>query len=284
MTFTGAPLSEELEITGSPEATVHLAVEGADDANIVVKLCDVSPDGRSTLVTTGWARVRGGQSRSLEQRVRLWATSYVVQAGHRLRLSVSCSDFPRIWPTRTNPRIRLGTGGRTSSMVRVPSVPRAELPEVNLPVPDPNVKRTPHDIEGVPRWQIVQDPASGSVAVTTGIRSAIRTPGGDGRFEIDRTGRASVTAGRPDSARVEGEATIRLQTPQGAGVTIQSRLRVTHDGQDYHASVTVDGEKIFERDWSSGSTRAADGRMDVADGHRQVKDARARARVRDRAP
>jgi hypothetical protein len=87
--------------------------------------------------------------------------------------------------------------------------------------------------------------------VSTGIRSAIRSTGGDGRFEIDRTGRASVSATRPDSARVEGEATIRLQTPQRSNVVVRSRLRVTQDGQDFHASVTVDDQIIFDRHWAS---------------------------------
>jgi hypothetical protein len=250
LAFTGEPIPSDLEITGSPQATLYLAVDTADEAHIVVKLCDVAPDGRSSLITTGWARA--GHRPVGELHVPLWATSYVVPAGHRLRVSVSCSDFPRIWPTRTNPKLRVATGARTPSAVSLPTVPPADLPQLKLPVPDPSVKRTPHDIEGVPRWQIIREPAKGAVSVTTGIRNAIGTPAGDGRFEIDRVGRATVTAGRPDSARVEGEATIRLETPQGAHVTVQSRLRVTQNGQDYHASVTVDGQKIFERDWSSG--------------------------------
>jgi uncharacterized protein len=260
MTFTGDPLTEPLEITGSPEATVYVALDEGADANLVLKLCDVAPDGHSALITTGWAKARrrpsgdhadSAPTEPLVLRVSLWATSYVVQAGHRLRVSVSCSDFPRIWPTRSNPRIRLATGGSTPSAVRLPVVPSAEMHAPDLPVPDPNVKRTPFDIEGTPRWQIVHDLAAGSVVVSTGIRSAIRSVGGDGRFEIDRTGRASVSATRPDSVRVEGEATIRLQTPQGSSVTVRSRLRVTQDGQDFRASVKVDGQIIFERQWAS---------------------------------
>ncbi len=228
-----------------------------EEAHIVVKLCDVARDGRSTLITTGWARVVNRPMQILH--VPLWATSYVVPAGHCLRVSVSCGDFPRIWPTRTNPRIRLATGGRTLSAVRLPVVPPADLPELKLPVPDPNVRRTPHDIEGTPRWEIIREPANGAVSITTGIHNAIHTPAGDGRFEIDRIGRASVTADRPDGAHVEGEATIRLKTSQGSHVTVQSRLRVTQDGQRYHASVTVDGQKIFERDWSSGLSDTVEG-------------------------
>ena len=264
ITFTGEPLAEALEITGSPDATLYLSVDPPDDVHLVVKLCEVSPAGESTLVTTGWHRISAreasdhGRSGVVECRVPLWATSYLVTAGHRLRVSVSGSDFPRIWPTRTNPRLRLATGGLSPSAIRLPVVPWAETPAGTLPVPDPSVKRTPLDIEGTPRWQIIREPASGAVTVTTGIRSAIRTVSGDGRFEIDRTGRAFVMTARPDSARVEGEATIRLQTGEGSNVTVQSRLRITQDGQNYHASVTMDGQRIFERDWSSGSSRTSD--------------------------
>lgn len=286
MTFTGEPLPGPLEITGSPEATVHLGVDSTDELHLVVKLCEVAPDGRSTLIATGWQRVtarqladhrRSGAPAHLELRVPMWATSYLVPAGHRLRVSVSGSDFPRIWPTRTNPRIRLATGGRTASAIQLPVVPPATTPEGRLPVPDPNVKRTPMDIEGVPRWQIIHEPAARAVTVTTGIRNAIRTVSGDGRFEIDRTGRAFVMASRPDSARVEGEATIRLLTSKGSNVTVQSRLRVTQDGQDYHASVTMDGQRIFERDWSSGRPRSGEKvRPGVDGGHAINKKTRAR--------
>ena len=125
------------------------------------------------------------------------------------------------------------------------------MPVPDLPVPDPNVSRTPLDIEAVPRWQIVRDLATDTVVVSTGIRSAIQSPGRDGRFEIDRVGRASVSVAKPDGAFVEGEATIRLLTPQGSSVTVQSRLRITQNGQDFRASVNVDGQMIFNRQWAS---------------------------------
>ena len=61
-----------------------------------------------------------------EFRVPLWATSYHVAQGHRLRVSVSCADFPRLWPTRTNPQIRVFCGGRSkASAIRLPLVPPA---------------------------------------------------------------------------------------------------------------------------------------------------------------
>src|SRR4029450_351813 len=56
LTFTSEPLEQAVEITGSPDATVYAALEEGEDVNLVVKLCDVSPDGHSSLITTGWRK------------------------------------------------------------------------------------------------------------------------------------------------------------------------------------------------------------------------------------
>jgi hypothetical protein len=66
-------------------------------------------------------------------------------------------------------------------------------------------------------------------------RSQCRGPGGSGHLGEE-----------------PGNTEQKLQTALGSHVTVQSRLRVTQDGQDCYASVTVDGQEIFERDWSTG--------------------------------
>jgi putative CocE/NonD family hydrolase len=266
ITFTGEPLSSDHEVTGSGDATLFVVLDEGEDLHLVVKLCDVAPDGHSTLVTTGWLnashRLTPGKPVSpplgevLEYHVPLWCTSYVVPAGHRLRVSVSCSDFPRIWPTRTNPRIRLAAGGATPSSVCLPIVPAGDSMESALPVPDATVKRTPLEIEAKARWGIARDMGDGNVVVSTGVRTAIESVSRDGRFEIDRTGRASVSAARPDGAFVEGESTIRLRTPQGSDVLVAARLRITLDSQDYRASVRVDGQVVFDGHWDSQRPRS----------------------------
>jgi hypothetical protein len=263
--FTGEPLTEDLEITGSPRALVHLALDEGDELNLVVKLCDVSPDGHSSLVTTGW--LRGTHRRSHEQpapipatetlayHVPLWATSYRVPAGHRLRVSISCADFPRIWPTRINPLIRVTTGPAGPSAVELPTVPAATTPVRELPVPAPSVSRTPLDIEATPRWSVEHDHAAGSVIVTTGIHSASLPVSRLGRFQIDRTGRAHVTADRPAAAVLVGEARIDIQSPGGSSVVVDGQVRVTLADQHFTGRVTVDGQVVFERHWG----RAAPG-------------------------
>jgi putative CocE/NonD family hydrolase len=93
----------------------------APDTDWMVRLCDVWPDGRSMPVCDGILRAR--YRNSLERQelmvpgqvyrfdVDLWATAQVFQAGHRLRVQVTSSDFP--WYDRN-----LNTGGPFGEEVR----------------------------------------------------------------------------------------------------------------------------------------------------------------------
>jgi hypothetical protein len=260
LTYTGEPLPQDVEISGSPEAILYVALEEGDDVNLVVKLCEVAPDGRSALITTGWLKgshraaharpesVRTGEV--YEFRVPLWATSYQVPQGHCLRVSVSCADFPRLWPTQTNPRIRLFFGGGSRlSQIRLPLVPPAMISGPGISFPDPAVNRAPLAIDFTPQWKIEHDLATGTQTVITGQRSVMRTPNRDGKIELDHTATASVAVSRPDAARVEGETTMTLQTPSNSSVVVETHSWVTQIGMTLSGRVMVDGRLFFEKQW-----------------------------------
>lgn len=260
LAYTSEPLLWPLEITGSPTATLYIALEEGENVNLVVKLCDVAPDGRSTLITTGW--LNGNHRTSYVQpqvltkgevtefRVPLWATSYQVSQGHCLRVSVSCADFPRIWPTSTNPHIRLFFGGGLRlSAIRLPIVPPAVIPGPEVQLPDPTINRIPLSIDFTPRWTITQDLAQGTVKVTTGEHPILWTSARDGKLDLDHTATATVPASRPDTARVEGETTITLQTPGHSIVVVTTKSWVTQNGLVLSGHITVDGQLFFEKHW-----------------------------------
>lgn len=101
--WTSEILSSPLEITGPVRALLHVSTSGRD-TDFVVKLCDVHPDGRTYNVCDGVLRLslRDGRTRRpvnpgerLAVEVDLWATSMVFRPGHRLRVLVTSSDFPR---------------------------------------------------------------------------------------------------------------------------------------------------------------------------------------------
>ena len=77
----------------------------------MAKLCDVYPTGEARRIADGACRLDGGSMRSCS--VDLGHTGYRIRPGHRLRLEVSSSAFPRyIWHpgTTTTRGTRSGAG------------------------------------------------------------------------------------------------------------------------------------------------------------------------------
>ncbi|MGN6187513.1 MAG: CocE/NonD family hydrolase [Conexibacter sp.] len=98
--FTSEPLERDLEVTGRVRLVLH-AASSAPSTDWVGRLCDVHPDGRSFNVCDGIVRVRGGLQEAGRYEIDLWSTSNVFLAGHRIRVHVTSSSFPR-WDRNLN--------------------------------------------------------------------------------------------------------------------------------------------------------------------------------------
>jgi len=104
LVYTSAPLERDVELTGPVELVLY-AASSARDTDFTARLCDVYPGGYALPVTEGIlrARYRNGFDRQeplepdevVELRIKLYDTSRVFAKGHRLRLDVSSSNFPR---------------------------------------------------------------------------------------------------------------------------------------------------------------------------------------------
>ena len=123
--YTTAALDEPAEVTGNLYARIWIATD-APDTDIVVRLTDVYPDGRSMLVADGIFRARYHScpdftcEEFLEPdepvllTVDLGPTSIVFNAGHRIRISVTSSNAPRFAPNPNTGAMYLeeGAGGQ----------------------------------------------------------------------------------------------------------------------------------------------------------------------------
>ena len=102
--YTSEVVKTDIEVTG-PVILKLYAASSAPDTDFTAKLVDVRPDGYAQNVVEGVLRARFRESLSAptlivpekvyEYTIDLWATSHVFKAGHRLRLEVSSSNFPR---------------------------------------------------------------------------------------------------------------------------------------------------------------------------------------------
>lgn len=104
LVYSTEELSEPVNVTGPVKVVLH-ASSSALDTDWTAKLVDVHPCGYARSLTDGILRARYRNSMSdgeliepgeiIEYEIDLWATSSVFQPGHRIRVEISSSNFPR---------------------------------------------------------------------------------------------------------------------------------------------------------------------------------------------
>ena len=105
LVYSTEPLAEDLEVTGPIRLTLY-ASSSAPDTDFTAKLVDVDECGCfARNLTDGIMRARVRESKSdpklmtagkvYEFDIDMWSTSNLFKAGHRIRLEVSSSNFPR---------------------------------------------------------------------------------------------------------------------------------------------------------------------------------------------
>jgi len=112
LVFTSNPLSEPLEIIGAVKVIAHVDTSAAD-TDITAKLVDVHPDDFAQRLCDGMVRLRyrDGFDRerpvipdeTYEVDISMWDTCVRLPAGHRLRVEIASSAFPKY-------DVNLGTG------------------------------------------------------------------------------------------------------------------------------------------------------------------------------
>lgn len=105
LVYTSAPLQQPMRLAGPLRA--HLTISSsAPDTDVVVKLVHVWPDGRATNIQEGALRMRyregplRAEAMTPDRRYRveipMRSIAYFIPAGHRLRVQIAGSSFPRL--------------------------------------------------------------------------------------------------------------------------------------------------------------------------------------------
>jgi putative CocE/NonD family hydrolase len=100
LTYTSAVLTDPLTVVGPLTATLHLR-SSLEHTDFFVRLCDVSPKGKSVNLSDGIVRLSPGSvSKSADGMftldVSMWPTANSFRAGHRIRLQASSGAYPLV--------------------------------------------------------------------------------------------------------------------------------------------------------------------------------------------
>jgi putative CocE/NonD family hydrolase len=124
--YTSAVMVEPLEVAGPISVELWVA-SSAVDTDFTAKLVDVAPDGFAANLADGIVRARYRESTKrrsppltpgepIRLTIDLWDLAVTFQPGHRLRLEISSSNFPR-FDRNLNTGGELGTEGAADAVV-----------------------------------------------------------------------------------------------------------------------------------------------------------------------
>ena len=261
--YTGRALEGELEITGEPRVEVVLRAT-TDELTLVAKLCAVSPEGKSRVVSRGNANparrdahaapepLETGERRRVG--IAMHPVSTVLRAGERLRLCLAGADFPELWPTPKPYDLHIHSGPGEESWVEIPTVPPRPEP---LAPPALEPARTdlaparagPEDPDSRERHDIVRRRLDKRVA-SFETRQSMRQ-----RIDEDTVLRGvhdavvETDADRPGTTALRTESRFELRRPTGA-VTVRVASLLTPFGVSAEAEIDIDDRPFWRKSWS----------------------------------
>jgi uncharacterized protein len=261
LAFTSAPLRERIELLGIPRLELVFASD-RPLALASVRLCDVAPDGVSTLVTRGQLNLAHRDGHETPRQlvpgertragVRLDAIGRAIPPGHRLRVSVSPTGWPRAWPSPEPVTLTVVAGASYLELpVRLSRDTDARLPafaeaEGSEPLP---LLRLP-DNQGRSRLSCHRH--GGRTELTAERTHGYRLPDGlEYHGHVANT--FSIVEDEPLSASAHSEHEIAIA--RGAWRTrVRARAQLTCDATTFAVQTDLaaseDDETVLTRDWS----------------------------------
>ncbi len=248
LTYDSEPLAEEVAILGLPRVTLRVAAD-AKLADWFVRLSDVAPDGRVTMVTG--AGINGAQRDSMadpqdlvpgklyDLSLNLHLASWVFPKGHRIRVAVSNALWPMNWPTPYPMTTSVILGGGSASRITLPRVPPQGPSAPTFAAPEPI--EAPAAITALGgaswpgEWTVLRDEARQRSTVIWKGHTATSFPWG--KFDHTEQLTYDVDDAHPELARVRGDSQY-IQSAKDHVLTWRGRLDVSSNADTFFYKYT----------------------------------------------
>ncbi|MGN5634998.1 CocE/NonD family hydrolase [Streptomyces sp. AC154] len=262
-----------IEILGRPRVRLRIRMD-VPRGQAIARLCDVAPDGSSTLVTRGVLNLaaRHGRDRAEDWPAgstedvtfELNGIGHTFPPGHRIRIAVSSSYWPWIWPQAGSKGFTLDAGG---SLVELPVRRHTEDPAIHFEEPEQSeplgvVYPATLD-EQRPERLVIRDVAKGEWRMEVDPRYGGTRIYPDGlEFTEDAVETYTIQERDPLSAHTRSDWTVRLHRLEtGWDALIETRSEISADATHFITSNEVvckdSGEVVFHRTWEKRIPRTA---------------------------
>lgn len=263
LVFNSAVLDEELEVLGGPVVSLDMSVD-QPVAQVIVRLSDVGPDGEATRVSYGVLNLNhhsGADAPSAlvtdERRtvdVQLNGMAQSFPAGHRLRVSVSTSYWPVVWPPPQPVRMTIHPEG-SELLLPVRPRPQEEISPVFGEPEGAEPLTTTQLVPGEQDWRVSRNlvDLTGRLDVVKGL-GTVRFEDID--LEVSRNAHETYSFTGSDVHSVRGETLWDIGFARGDWSThATTRTVLTSTATDFHLYAELDAwegrERVHSKTWST---------------------------------
>ncbi|MFD4295247.1 CocE/NonD family hydrolase [Rhodococcus sp. NPDC058505] len=259
-TFDSPPLTERLEILGRSEVELSVSAD-RPQAQLAVRLCEVTPDGTSRLVTAGLLNLthRSGHEhpeplepgRVYRVTVPVFATGHAFGVGSRVRVSVSASFWPWAWPS---PEPVTVTVAPDPGVLRLPIRPVDAAPDGEPTAPPPPDPPSSLDVVDVPATRTISwDPVTRTQVVEMTFSDGTTTDRADGLTRTEtELNRFRLREGDPTATVVECERSDAIGRGDWS-TKVATYSRMTCTATDYFVADRLvayeNGVEVFTKSW-----------------------------------
>jgi hypothetical protein len=265
LSFDSLPLEADLEILGNPSVKVRVT-SNRPVAKLIVRLNEVLADGKSWSVSYGVLNLTHREShsepkpleigKSYDVDVSCYFTAHRFKKGSRIRVAISESLWPMIWPSPQSVELRISTGVST---LRLPVRP-ATGTEAPLPIgllKDRIKPRIKADTKLSDRYQVTQTgpDKDGRVLIHKRLRELPELIAATGTtISGGSDWYMSIQEGQPNSSVWRLEWFDKIQ--RGAwNTTTRSTLELRSTEHEFHLKESLtasENEKVvFEKAWEN---------------------------------
>jgi hypothetical protein len=267
--FTSQPLPEPMNILGRPEVVLTLTAD-QPLALVAIRLCDVAPDGRSTLVTWGLLNLTHCQShespaplmpgQTYTVTIPLNVMAYRLPAGHCWRVAISPTYLRHAWPSPKPVTLTLLTGA--GCQLKLPERPfqpsddqLSPFPPAEIAPPEPIEKLRPDQR----RQTIDRD------VINAATTFAIHQDSGRIRYsnhglELDDISNHTITIQDDNPLSMKQTVAYRLEYKRDDWQTVmETESILTADAEHFYVSNKLDAyegpELVFSKTWTKKIAR-----------------------------
>jgi putative CocE/NonD family hydrolase len=260
--FTSPPLASDIAILGVPSVTLSLS-SSHPSANVIVRLCDVAPDGSSLLVSRGVLDLTHRESHEhpspLEPGVPVVVTvplksvAHRFETGHRIRVAVQNTYWPWIWPTPDNTTLTLHAGVESTLSLPLIDPDRATIePAFEEPVQSEPIATELVRAGSLARV-IQRDVLSGEHELeVVRVAPSVRIPSTDTELGFEDHTVFRIVDANPTSATVRCEnRAFRRRSGWNVGVNTVSEMTCTAEELILELSLTAfeSDMQVHSRNW-----------------------------------